>query len=434
MNWHGRIFHRKRISAELSAEMRAHLDEKTSALISEGTNPREARLSALRELGNVTRIEETARDVWRWPTLESWIADFRFAGRILRKSPGFAAIAILTLSIAIGANTSILAVMNAALRPAMPYPQVEQLVSVYNRNLRVAGDYAEFVSQPFWRDMRERNHTMQDVAAYTWTARMNLTGDGGAAVRIRTARLSANYFSVLGNAPMLGRSFEDEDGLPGHDRVAIISNALWRERYGARADFGAIELLLDRQKFSVVGVLPADYRAGRLGDRMDVFLPLQTTGAEASRRDLRSVILLGRIKEGTAFAAAQQDLESIAKADAAAFPATDGGWDANVTSLRHDLEPGGRPRFMVFLGLAALILLVACLNVSLLLLARGEGRRHETLVRLSLGATRGRLVRLRACESGLIALCSTGLALLVAGWGRRLMLAYTPAEFLNGIH
>lgn len=420
--------------AEVSKEIRAHLEEKIEELVAAGVSRREAELAARRQLGNSTRVEENASDIWRWPTLESWIADFRFAARLLRKNPGFSAIAVLTLAVAIGANTSILAVMNATLRPVMPYPHVEQLLSVYNRNLKVAGDYAEFVSQPFWRDMRERNHTLQDVAAYTWSARMNLSGPGGPAVRIRTAHLSSNYFSVLGTGPTLGREFQEQDCLPGHDRVAIISNSLWRDRYGAQTDLGGIKLQLDRQQYSVIGVLPADFRAGMLADRMDLFLPLQTSGAEATRRDLRSVILLARTKPGTPLPAAREDLEAIAKSDAAAFPATDGGWDANVISLRDDLRPQGGVRFMIFLGLAGLILLVACLNVSLLLVARGEGRRHETLVRLSLGATRARLVQLRACESTLIALMSVMLALVLAGWGRNILLAYTPAEFLNGIH
>jgi predicted permease len=428
MPWLNHIFRRKQFD-DLSAEMRAHLEERADELVAEGLPRREAELQARREFGNPTLTEEQGHDVWRWGVLEDFVLDLRFAVRVLRRNPGFTLIAVLTLAVAIGANTSILAVMEAVLQPKLPYAHAEQLVLIYNRNLKIRWEYAEFVSLPFWRDTLQRNHTVEDIAAFTWSARMNLSGLGDAA-RIRAARLSPNFLSVIGRQAALGRGFTADDTRPGQDHVAVISDRLWRDRFSARSDVIGQNLFLDREKYSVIGVLPPDFQAAGLRDHMDLFLPLQLTGPDTQRRDVRSVFLIARLKSDVTVAAVQADLSAMSRDLAKAYPASDGDWDANVIPLREDVLPSGTERWMAFLGLAGLILLIACLNLALLFAVRNERRRQETWIRLSLGASRARLVRLRLCESGLICFVGAALGLLLANWGTQLLIAYTPRDFI----
>jgi putative ABC transport system permease protein len=439
MDWLGKtvrrlrmLVHRREFDADLEEEMRLHLELRQQEQLQTGVPIDDARAAARRQFGNATYLKEESHIAWGWEWFEHLVEDLRYGLRMLRRSSGFTTVAVLTLALGIGANTAILAVMNAVLFPRLPYPSAGQLVSVYNRNLKVQWDYAEFVSIPFWRDIAARNRTFDDVAAYTWNEQYNLSGAGQAS-RVRATMVSTNIFSVIGRGPATGRGFLPDESRAGQSHVAIISDKLWRERFGARAEIIGQKIQLNREMYQVIGVLPPDFQLCTLVDREDLLLPLQTDGAEAERRDLRSVILVGRLKLGINAAAAQADLSAVAEQLTKLFPASDGGWGANVVPLRDDLEPSGVTRLRVFLGLASLILVVACLNVSLLLLVRNERRRHETCIRVSLGATRGQIVRMRLCESALLSVFGALLGLAFAGWGSRLLIAYTPPDLLSHV-
>ena len=422
------LFRRGRVEGDLDEELRFHLEQQIASNLASGMTPAEARYAALRSFGGVEQMKEECRDARALGWLEDFARNLRFAARSLRNSPGFAAVAVLTLAIGIGATTAVLAVMNAVLLPRLPYPAPGRIMDVYSRSQKVAWDYAEFVPVAAWREWRAQNHTFDDIAAFTWAERLNLSGAGEAA-RVRASRVSPNIFSVLGIAPSLGRGFTDAES----GRVAVLSYPLWKRTFDGRSDVVGRTIQLDRASYIIIGVLPQGFQLSALTDRFDLLLPLEVSGADAIRRDIRSVIAVGRLRNGVSQQAAQADLSAIAREQARLYPATDAGWDTNVIPLTTDLLPFARTRLTVFLGLAALLLLIACLNVAVLLLARGESRKQQTLVRIALGARRRQLAGSVIAESLLIGALGSALAIALASQATHLLLAYMPSEFLNHV-
>jgi predicted permease len=416
----------------LDEELNTHLALLIEENIERGMSPDAARREAKLQLGGADQIRESVRESHGLPPLERLWQDLRYAFRMLRKSPGFTAVAVLTLALGIGANIAILAVMKAVLWPNLPYPRPGQLVDAYNRNLKASWDYAEMVSIPLLRDWQQRNHSFVDLAATGSSEYLNLSGVGEAA-RIRLIRVTPNIFSVLGLEPLLGRGFREDEAAPGRDRVAILSYSLWKDKFGARSDIIAQTIHLSRESYTVIGVLPENFQLGNFTDRAELLLPLDLVGPDAARRDLRSVFPIGRLKPAVSVAAAKADLSAITERLAKTYPSTDGGWGANVIPLHDDLVPFGSARLAVFLGLAGLVLLIACLNIAVLSCAQAETRRQEFAIRAVLGASRARLVRQSLCESALLSIFGTAGALLFASWGTRLLIRYTPPHFLNNI-
>ena len=422
------LLRRNRVEGELDDEMRFHLEQQIAANIASGMSPGEARYAALRSFGGVEQMKEECRDARALGWAEDLARDLRFAARNLRKSPAFTSIAVLTLAIGISATVAVLAVMNAAVRPRLPYPAAERLMDLYHRNQKVSWDYAEFLPVAVWREWRAQNRTFDDIAAYTWIERQNLSGVGEAA-RVRTSRVSANTFSVLGLSPLLGRSFREEET----DRVVILSYPFWQRDLQARHDVIGQTIQLDRQAYTVIGVLPDGFQLSALADRFDLLLPLDTTSPDAARRDISSVDAIGRLRAGVSPQAAQSDLSALARRQAELYPATDSGWDANVIPLAADLAPFARTRLTVFLGLAALVLVIACLNVALLLLARGESRRQHVLVRMALGARRRQLAGVIVAESLLVVTAGAALGIALASQATRALIAFTPPQLLGNL-
>ena len=421
----------RRKQQELSDEIEFHLRMSAQERIARGEDTVQAQQSARRELGNQTLIRESTRDQWAWRWLETLAQDLRYAFRLLRKSPGFTAVAVLTLALGIGANTAILAVMNAVLWPKLPYPHAEQLADAYNRNLKVSGDYAEMVSIPLLRDWQQRNHSFVDLAAATSPQYFNVSGVGEAA-RVRAERVTPNIFSVLGLEPLLGRGFRADEAASGRDHVVLLSYPLWKNTFGARSNIVGQTIHLSRESYTVIGVLPQNF--GIFTGTADLLLPLDLVGPDAARRDFRSVFPIGRLKPAVSVLAAKADLSAITDQLAKSYPSTDGGWSANVISLHDDLVPFGSAQLYIFLALGLLVLLVACLNIAVLSSAQAETRRQEFAIRAVLGASRTRLVRQSLCESALLSVLGTAGALLFASWGIRLLIRYTPLPDYLNIH
>lgn len=422
----------RRKQQELNDEIESHLRMSVQDRITRGEDASHAQQSARREMGNTTLIRETTRDQWGWRWLETLVQDLRYAFRLLRKSPGFTAVAVLTLALGIGANTAILAVMKAVLWPQLPYPHSAQLADAYNRNLKISSDYGEMISIPLLRDWQRWNHSFVDLAATSSYEYLNLTGAGEAA-RVQTINVTPNIFSVLELEPKLGRGFRKDEADPGRDHVAILSDRLWKDKFGARADIIGQTIHLSRESYTVIGVLPGDFQLGSFRDRPELLLPLDPTGPGAVRRDLRSVFPIGRLKIGVSVPAANADLSAITDELAKSYPSSDGGWSANVISLHDDLVPFGSTQLYIFLGLGLLVLLIACLNIAVLSSARAETRQQEFAIRAVLGASRARLVRQSLCESGLLSVLGAAGALLLASWGTRLLIRFTPPDSLNNI-
>ena len=423
----------RRKQQELNDEIESHLCVSAQDRVARGEDPTRAAQSARRELGNATLIRETIRDQWGWRWLETLLQDLRYAFRMLRRSPGFTAVAILTLALGIGANTAILAVMKAVFWPNLPYPHPAQLADAYNRNLKVGWDYAEMVSIPLLRDWQQRNHSFVDLAATSSSQYFNLSGAGEAA-RVRTIKVTPNIFYVLELQPLLGRGFREDEAAPGRDHVAILSDHLWKDKFGARSDIIGQTIHLSRESYTVVGVLPENFQLGTFAGRAELLLPLDLVGPDAARREDRDVFPIGRLKPTVSVLAAKADLSAITEQLAKSYPSTDGGWGANVISLHDDLVPFGSAQLAIFLGLAALVLLVACLNIAVLSSAQAETRRQEFAIRAVLGASRARLVCQSLCESALLSILGAACALFLASWGTKLLIRYTPPDFLNDIH
>jgi len=264
MGWIQQILSRRRHYGDLSGEIRTHLEEKVEELMAGGMSRKEAEHAARQEFGNVMLVEEDGRDVWRWRTVEQLFRDIRFGFRILRKNPGFAAVAILTLALGIGANTAIFSVVYGALLAPLPMPHPEQLVMVWSeihgRNVVSPGDFL---------DWKKQNSVFQNLVGWD-EATFSLAVDGRPEA-LQTRIMTPGFFSMQGIPMALGRDFVDEEGQPGNEHVAILTNRLWRERFGSDPHILGKPVRLNAEQYSVVGVLAAG-----MPDRYEspIFVPM----------------------------------------------------------------------------------------------------------------------------------------------------------------
>src|SRR5712664_533521 len=226
MNWFKQLFSRRRLYNDLSEEIQAHLQEKIEELVASGMLRKEAAAAARREFGNVTLVEEDSRAVWQWPSVESFFADLRYGGRMLRKNPGFTAVAVLTLALGIGASTSVLSLINAVLIRSLPYREPERLVYLWSPNPRfqLPIEYLTPMNADFF-DLQKQNHSLVSMALFG-PAKFNVASEGRADA-LGGARVTGEFFKTMGVAPELGRPVDEQDDQPGREQVAVISHRLW---------------------------------------------------------------------------------------------------------------------------------------------------------------------------------------------------------------
>src|SRR5712664_1442023 len=244
MNWFKQLFSRRRLYNDLSEEIQAHLQEKIEELVASGMLRKEAAAAARREFGNVTLVEEDSRAVWQWPSVESFFADLRYGGRMLRKNPGFTAVAVVTLALGIGASTSVFSLINAVLIRSLPYKEPERLVYLWSPNPRfqLPVEYLTPMTADFF-DLQKQNHSFASLAL-VGAARFNLASEGRADP-VGGARVTGDFFRTMGISPVLGRTVDAKDDQPGQEQVAVISNRLWRAQFGAEPDTLNKFVLLD---------------------------------------------------------------------------------------------------------------------------------------------------------------------------------------------
>jgi len=416
MSWLSGLFGGWKREKELEEEVHGHLEMAAQERVERGDTTEEAKGAARREFGNVELVKEVTRDMSGWRWLEDLVEDARYGLRRMRKSPGFTAIAVLTLALGIGANTAIFSLVNGILLVSLPYPNPERLVSV-------TGTYPKggFVA------MREQMRTM-DVGAYVEGQELNLTGFGEP-VRLTGTSVSAELFSILGARPELGRTFYPGEDVPGQDNFVILSRALWEQRFGSDTSILGRSIELGGVSRQVVGVMPADSRFP--STKTQVWIPLHN--------DPRNTVNfwagdfmpgIGRLRPGATIEQARTEIRMFQSHVGALFPwPMPTNWNANVSvvTLQNGMVADVRARLLILLGAVVLVLMIACSNVANLTLSRAATREKEISIRAALGAGRHRITRQLLTESVLQALSGGLLGLVFAKEGLALLRAVLPS-------
>jgi predicted permease len=421
-------FSRARVDQDFERELSAHLEMLTQQNIQQGMAPEEAQRAARMRLGGLTQLKETNRELRGLPMLETFLQDVRYSLRMLRKNPGFTAVSVLTLAIGIGATSAVFTVINAVILQPLPYPESGRLVSAFETNAaydRPGCSGCIRFSPGNYLDLRDQNTVFAQVGAFT-TTNYNLADDG-APERVDAGLASASLFTSLGIRPALGRVFVSSDDSSNADRVALLSYEVWRERFGGNPNAIGKSVRLDDRIHTIVGVLPAGFNI--LGETAEVWLPLErkTSPEDMRWRESYYLEVIGRLKPGVTLDQAKQDVDQIVQGIRRAYPGGLGQGGTAVPLLDSVLASTRRPLF-IFFGAAGFILLIACANITNLNLSRAAARKQEIALRMTLGATRKRLIRQLITESLVLALTGAAFGLAFAKWGVAALLVAAKNE------
>lgn len=358
--------------------------------------------------------------------METLWNDLSYGIRMLLKSPGFTFVAVLTLALGIGANTALFSVVNAVLLTPLPYPEPDRLLKIYQKTAQF--DRAS-VSYPNFLDWQKDNRTFQRMAAQR-TDDFNLTG-AGEAERLRGDMVSARFFPMLGIRPLLGRAFSPEEDRPGAPPVALISDALWKRKFGSSPGILGRTISLNGTAFTVIGVLAT---STHLEPNLDLYVPIGQWSEPHfwDRRMSFGMHVFAQLAPGSALTQARQDMDRIARNLAASYPEADAGKGVTLVPLKQDIVGNVRPFLLVLLLAVGFVLLIASTNVANLLLARSTSRLHEFAVRAALGAGRARVIRQLLTESVLLAVLGGGFGLLLSAWGIQAVLRLLPSGLPRG--
>jgi putative ABC transport system permease protein len=433
-SWASAILRRSRMESEMDTELRFHIEARAEDLIRNGVPREKALLQARIEFGGIERAKEECRDTRRVMLIETLVRDVRYSLRMLRSSPGFSMVAILTLALGIGANTAIFSVVDSVLLRPLPYADPAGLVMVWENSSQHPNPH-NTVSPPDFLDWSRRNTVFSGMAAI-FDQRANLTGNG-LPEEIVLQDVSANFFSVLGVNTVLGAGFTSENGQPGHDNVVVLSFGFWKERYASDHSIVGKTIVLNGHPLSVVGVAPEGFdwfiKDGSLtGAQPQMWSPWIIPDAFHDRKNVgRFMTVVARLKPGVAVTRAQADMNTIAAQIAQEYPDFNGYWGVNVVPLRQQIAGDLRPALLILLGAVVFVLLIACANVSSLLLARASAREREMAVRTAIGASPWRIACQLLTESILLAAIGGGIGVVLAVWGTNALLVASPRNLLD---
>lgn len=422
------LFDRQAADRDVTDEVADYLEQATADHRARGLSPDDARRAARLELGNITGVREQVREAGWEHVIETIVADVRYAARRLRAAPGFTAVSVATLALAIGATTAIFGAVNPILFEPLPYPDAGRILAIHDYG---AGGAPLDVTFGTYRELVARSHALEAQAVMkSWQP--TLTG-AAEPERLDGQLVSAAYFRVLGVAPATGRDFDSVEDRPGGARVVIISDGLWRRRFGADRGIVGRAITLDGAPFTIIGVAPRSFE-DVLAPSSQVWSPLQYDVALPSldgREWGHHLNMIARVRRGASPDDARREIATIARMPLAGFARP--AWAAlgnglQVVPLQDSVTHGVRPALLSVLGAVLVLLLIACVNVTNLLLARGAERRGEFAVRSALGAARPRLVRQLLTESLLLALVGGACGLVVAAFGVRALVALAPAD------
>ncbi|MFY9821695.1 MAG: ABC transporter permease, partial [Thermoanaerobaculia bacterium] len=415
------------VEQDVNDEIAFHLDQAARELMADGCEPQAARDEALRRFGEVERIRRTCREIGRQRqrgrrrtevSSELW-QDAVFALRQLRKAPAFTLIAVFTLALGIGSTTAIFSLLNAVVLRPLPFPHPERIVNLFMT------DHGELrsISAGNFLAYRAGSHSVASLAAKT-DGSFNLAGEGEPE-RVEGARVSAGYFEAYGARPLLGRTIAPADDTPGRDRVVVLSHRLWHDRFAADPRIVGRDVHLNGVVHSVIGVMPAELNLRESDSKL--WVPLALTPEQAGDYGNSYLKLSGRLRPGVSLAAAQAELSALARRLETVDVRSNRGRGVKVDSFLDRLLGGLRRRLLILLGAVGCVLLIACVNVANLLLARGAARSREIAIRAALGAGRWRIVRQLLTESLVLSLAGAVAGVGLAHLGLKGLVAISPA-------
>ena len=427
MTWWQRLWRRSRLEEQLENEMRFHLDQHTADMIAQGHDPAEARRQARLALGGEEQVKENCRDARGTRWLEDLWQDFRYAVRTLRQRPGFTAVGALTLALGIGASTAIFSVVNPILFEPLPYPHAGRIMMIWDTYEGVRCD----VTFHTYRELAARSRSFEAMAVMeAWRPAMT---SATKPERFDGQSVSASYFRALGVSPALGRDFQEADDRFKGSHVTILSDALWRRRFGGDNAIVGRQITLDGDLYIVIGVMPRGFD-NVLAPSAELWAPLQYNAGNVTNYESgewgHHLHMVGRLRPGLGVDQARRELNAIARAKVGEFPrppfaSLEHGLIVN--SMQGEITRFVKPVLLSVLGAVMLVLLIASVNVTNLLLARGAQRRGEFAMRAALGAGRPRLIRQLLTESLLLAALGGALGMVVAAFGVEALVALSPA-------
>jgi putative ABC transport system permease protein len=422
MKWISGWLQNRRYRRELAEEMDTHLRERVDDLIESGVPETEAWHRARREFGNATCWAEAGREAWGWMWAERLVQDFVFGLRLLKRDPGFSAVAVMALAFGIGVNTAVFTIVNPALFKNLPFAASDRIFYISSVD-RASGRIGP-VSYPDYLDFRDHAASFEGMAAFAG-ADGNVSDSSSYPQSYNAVRITSNGFSVLGQMPAIGRAFLPEDEQPGAPPVAIISDRLWKSRYGQERSIVGAAIRLNGVPTTVIGVMDPRFR---FASDEDFWMPL-VRGNDTSMRDARDLVPFGRLAERSSKGASEAEIAAIARRLEDEYPTTNRGQGAAVLTFQ-EYFVGGKPRavFLALLGAVSFVLLIACTNVANLLLVRAAGRTREISMRLAVGAGRWRIIRQLLVESAMLAIAGGAVGLLIAQYGVNLFDRLAPAQ------